>query len=96
MSNSSNGSTRKQLKDGRQLTKAQFIAAVRQALQDAGMDYKLCSGHSFRIGAATTAHNCGFNEATIKMLGRWESSAYLLYIRTPGDQVAGLTSRLAE
>ena len=27
---------------------------------------------------------CGIPEALIKMMGRWESSAYLLYVRTPG------------
>ena len=40
------------------------------------------AGHSFRIGAATTAAQCGIQNALIKTLGRWESSAYTRYIRT--------------
>jgi hypothetical protein len=38
------------------------------------------SGHSFRVGAATTAARAGLCQATIKMLGRWESSAYKRFI----------------
>ena len=52
-------------------------------------------GHSFRIGAATTAGECGINEYTIKMLGRWQSSAYQLYIRTPRETLAGFLSVLS-
>ena len=44
-----------QFRDGRFLTCARFVAAVRSALVEAGLDAKLYSGHSFRIGAATTA-----------------------------------------
>ena len=36
------------------------------------------AGHSYRIGAATTASLCGIQDSTIKMLGRWQSSAYTL------------------
>ncbi len=45
------------------------------------------AGHSFRIGAATTASYYGIPEALIKTMGRWESAAYLLYIRTPREQL---------
>lgn len=37
------------------LTKAKFIARVRQALLALGLPYNNFAGHSFRIGAATTA-----------------------------------------
>ena len=53
------------------------------------------AGHSFRIGMATTASHQGVSEATIKMLGRWESSAYLRYIKTPRGQLASISSRLS-
>ncbi len=46
-------------------------------------------------GAATTAHTCGLGDATIQMLGRWSSSAYLVYIRTPKEQLASLSSVLS-
>ena len=40
-------------------------------------------GHSFRIGAATTAAQQGFPDHLIKTMGRWSSDAYLLNVRTP-------------
>jgi len=61
-----------------------------------GVDPTCFSGHSFWIGAATTAAQVGVEDATIKMLGRWESAAYQRYIRTPRDQLASLSSRLAQ
>ena len=43
------------------------------------------SGHSFRIGAATTAAECGLQDSMIKAVERWESSAYQVYVRMPKD-----------
>ena len=68
--------------DGSPLLKQQFIAGVKRALGKAGIDPSGYSGHSFRIGAATTAAAAGVPDHLIKTLGRWESSAYLLYVRT--------------
>ena len=84
------------LESGKPLTKAKFVASVKGALISAGVDSTKYAGHSFRIGAATTAHLQGIEDATIKMLGRWESSAYLLYVRTPRDQLASLSSILSK
>jgi len=77
--------------DGHLLTKEHFTKEVREALLAKGVKAELYAGHSFRIGAATTAAKHGICDSTIKMLGRWESSAYLLYIRTPRDQLAKIT-----
>ena len=78
-------------RDGRLLTKSLFVSNVRDALSRAGFVSKDYAGHSFRIGAATTAAECGLNEYTIKMLGRWHSSAYQRYIRTPRENLAGIS-----
>ena len=52
---------------------------MREALQPSGVDITQYSGHSFRIGAATTAAVVGIEDSLIRTLGRWESAAYLLY-----------------
>ena len=81
--------------NGKQLTKTKFVASVKGALASAGVDSSKYAGHSFRIGAATTAHTQGIEDATIKMLGRWESSAYLLYVRTPRFTVIDIKQALS-
>ena len=74
--------------DGRFLTKDRFVKGVRDALSQAGVDASQYSGHSFRIGAATTAGRKGLPSEKIQTLGRWESSAYLLYIRLSREELA--------
>ena len=80
--------------DGRFLTRDRLVHHVRDALSTAGVDCTAYAGYSFRIGAATTAARRGIQDATIKMLGRWESSAYLLYLKTPRDQLSAVSSIL--
>ena len=80
--------------DGRPLTKQRFISKVREALATVGVDPSQYAGHSFRIGAATAAGACGLNDSTIQMLGRWQSSAYKLYIRTPREELASFSAIL--
>ena len=47
--------------EGRALTRARFVTAVRTALTVAGFDCSLYAGHSFRFGAATTAARRGIH-----------------------------------
>ena len=82
-------------RDGSPLTRDRLVAAVRSALSHAGVDTAHYSGHSFRVGTATTAAHVGLSQATIKMLGRWESSAYERYIRTPRESLAAISRRLS-
>ncbi len=81
--------------DGRFLTRERLVSEVREALQTAGLDQSLYCGHSFRIGAATTAAARGVEDCVIKTLGRWRSLAYLDYVKIPRDQLAGYSRMLA-
>ena len=81
-------------KDGSFLTRDRLVSAIRRALSSAGIETTGFSGHSFRVGAATTAAVVGVEDSTIKMLGRWESSAYQRYLRTPRETLAAISTRL--
>ena len=64
---------------------AQYMSRLKEALSRARVDCTAYSGHNFRSRVATTAAKQGASDATIKMLGRWKSSAY---IKTPREQLA--------
>ena len=79
-------------KDGSTLSKARLLSSIRTALAMHGLDTHQLMGHSFRIGAATAAARAGLEDSLIQSLGRWQSSAYLRYIRIP-PQTLSSTSR---
>ena len=81
--------------DGNPLTRERFVARVQEVLQQIGIDQSKYSGHSFRIGAATTAARTGIQDSLLKTLGRWESVAYQLYVTTPREQLVTATITLA-
>lgn len=76
--------------------RSKFVQKVKTALTSAGVDCSGYSSHSFRSGAATTAAKQGISDAAIKMLGRWKSNAYQIYIKTPKDQLAAYSRRLGD
>ena len=77
------------------LTKACFIHHVRGALQAVGLPYEHFAGHySFRIGAATTAAKAEVEVSNICMIGWWNSTTFLAYIRTPREELAQLSNFL--
>ena len=53
------------------------------------------SSHSFRIGGAMVAAHNSVPNHLIQALERWTSNAYQLYIRTPAEALAGISSQLA-
>jgi integrase len=77
------------------LSRAYLVTQVHSALKEAGLNVQHFNGHSFRIGAATTALQSGISDAKIKLLGRWESSAYQLYLHSPREEVRSICSSLA-
>ncbi len=80
--------------DGRPLTRQRLVSTVKDALDKAVVDPGHYSGHSFRIGAATTAAARGLENSTVRTLGRWKSLAYLDYIKIPREQLASYTARI--
>ena len=83
------------MKDGTPTTKGWFIGKLRGILSSIGLPQGDYAGHSFRIGAATSAAIAGVEDSMIQALGRWQSAAFLQYIRTPRDQLAAISRQLA-
>ncbi len=77
------------------ITKSWFVAQIRSILADIGLPQHQYAGHSFRIGAATSAALAGAEDSTIQTLGRWHSAAFLQYIRMPKEQLATVSGTLA-
>ena len=84
------------LQDGRPLTRIILIQRLRATLTLAGVDCGRYSGHSFRIGTATTAIARGVSEATVQTLGRWASDSFKRYVRIPRQELAKISKRLVE
>ena len=74
-------------------------SSVTHLLQDsarcAGLPYESLKGHSFRIGAASAAAAAGLPDWLIKVLGRWSSDCYQLYIRTPETVLLSAVPKMA-
>ena len=80
--------------DNKFLTRQLFSAALSKVLKATGHDSCKYNTYSFRIGAAMTGKQAGISDVHIKMLGRWQSSTYQQYIRTPQQQLASLSAQL--
>lgn len=80
--------------DGSPLTRDSFVRQLRAALSPSGVDPAQYSGHSFRIGTATSTAAAGVPDVLIQTLGRWRSTAYLNYIKIPPASLASVSSRL--
>ncbi len=68
--------------DGSPLHRTYFVCKLKEVISCLGLDSSKYNGHSFRIGAATTAAQAGVEDHMIQTLGRWASTAYTTYIHT--------------
>ena len=84
------------LSDGTPLSHQWLSLALQSILSSVGVP-GCFSGHSFRIGAATSAASCGIKDHLItrKTLGRWSSDAYQIYICTPVCTLVGVANQLS-
>ena len=66
-----------------------FSHHLEQVLLKCNLPPKHYSGHSFRIGAATSAAIQGQSTASLQQLGCWSSSAYASYVRPDVSAIIG-------
>ena len=78
------------------LSKSKFVDHVRDGLRKANLPAQDYAGHSFRIGAATTAAVMGLEDSAIQTLGKWESSSFRRYIRQDPHFLASVSPTLAQ
>jgi hypothetical protein len=75
-------------RENKALDRCGFIHKLRTLLTLIGLPPDQYNGHSFRIGAATSAAKAGVPDHVIKTLGRWSSDCYVRYIRIPNTTLA--------
>ena len=83
--------------NGTPLSKQRLVTKVRAALEaggEGGFQPDGYSGHSFRIGAATTAARQGMEDCRIQTLGRWKSDAYKRYVKLDARTIAAYSRTL--
>ena len=83
--------------DGKAYTGKMFNEDLKSLLSSV-IDYSSMgkiSSHSFRIGITTMLGKLGFSDKEIMAMGRWSSSAFELYIRSPRAVRAETAKRMA-
>ena len=78
------------------LTRGKFTSETRDLLSKGGLDSSEFAGHSFRIGAATTAASANLPPWLIKVLGQWSSDCFERYIKTPPSVLAQVPQTLID
>lgn len=85
-----------QYQSGTPLTKDALTFETRSLLAMSGLNPMQYAGHSYRIGAATTAASVGLPPWLIKTLGRWSSDCYERYIRCPNALLSEVSHKLLQ
>lgn len=69
--------------DGSPISRTYFTRSLKEVLQYCNLDEDRYKTHSFCIGAASWAAAKGMSDSQIRVFGRWNSNAFLKYIRMP-------------
>ena len=67
--------------DGKPISRSFFTKHLKACLIFCGLDVKQYSSHSFMIGSASYLASLGLSDTQIRTMGRWDSNAFLRYIR---------------
>ena len=81
--------------DGRYLTRNSLTSMLQYLLSSTSTDTNWFSCHWFWIGAVTTAAAAGVPDWLIKVMGRWVSDAFQVYIRTGHDSLRSEAKKTA-
>ena len=84
------------IQDGSAMSRKIFKKMLKQAFQAAELPHDHITGHSFRIGAATSSAATQIRDHMIKTLGRWKSDSYCRYIQTPPTAIQAAQVALAK
>ena len=85
-----------QLSNGKPLSRRHLINFLSPLLRLVGLEPQEYSGHSFRIGGATSASVAGLQDYEIQMIGRWSSDCFKRYIRSPLSVFLRVATQIAE
>ncbi len=80
--------------EGKPFNRTRFLCYLKQILCRLGYDENKYNGHSFRIGAASSAAAAGMEDHMIQTLGRWSSSCYTRYIRVERSAIQTAQARM--
>ena len=81
---------------GAYMTRQSFHSLLSALLIKAGLPQKQFNTHSFRIGAATSCKAAHISDVHIQAMGRWQSNAYKIYIKTPPADMASFSKIIAQ
>lgn len=76
------------------LSRSILVSTTRSYLAMCGIDPEKYTGHSYRVGGATSAAEAGLSDWEIKAMGRWNSECYHRYIKASIIKVIGFASRM--
>ena len=92
--NSDLGSPLFKFSNGALLTRHLLLQQTHLYLTLLGISCDSYSGHSYRIGGATSMASAGMTDWEIKLGGRWSSDVYQRYIRVPPSMLASFAKRM--
>ena len=81
---------------GEAMCRSFFVLHTKQILSQLGFNTMFYTGHSFRIGAASSAASCRLEDHLIRTLGRWSSDCYRTCIHTPNRVIQDAQTALLQ